>query len=272
MNTHIAVNTITPYKSPRIIPKQYPTFDSIDKFTVENNPFSYVYVDLTYACNMHCHYCYNPVRTLPDLDIDFFKYVCENLPNKVNFRFLGGEPTMYKHLKEACLIAHENGHHVCIVTNGVKFADKTYAQEIKDLGIPTLVSCLSMNGGRNRDDWYAEIDNAHCSKIKVQALENLIDAGFRSLGIAAIVIRNFNEGIIKELHDIATLYPNQIRNIHYRTAGDVGRWNTKFGQPYTATELQEVVTGIIPEAARPLKWLRDGVNPTHIDWFPRKIL
>ena len=50
----------------------------------------------------------------------------------------------------------------------------------------------------------------------------------------------------------------------------MGRWNTKFGQPYTATELQEVVTGIIPEAARPLKWLRDGVNPTHIDWFPRK--
>ena len=254
---------IKPYKSPKIKTKQYPTFNNLNVFTVKNNPFSHIYVDLTYACNMQCHYCYNPVRTLSDIDIDFFKYVCENLPNRVQFRFLGGEPTMYKHLKEACLLAYKNGHYVSIISNGINFADKSYAQEIKDLGIPTLVPGLSMNGGRDRDDWYAEIDNAHCSKIKVQALENLINVGFRKIHISAIVIRDFNEGVIKDLYDISKQYP-QIKNIHYRTAGDVGRWNEKFGKPYTAAELQEVIASIIPEAVSPIKWIRDGFNPSNI--------
>lgn len=264
MDINVAVKSIKPYKSPRIIPKQYPTLNNLDTFTIKNNPYSYIYIDLTYACNMHCHYCYNPVRTLPDIDLDYFKYVCENLPRKVQLRLLGGEPTMYEHLEEACQIAHKNGHFVSIITNGIKFVDKAYAQSIKDLGIPTLVPGLTMNGGRDRDDWYAEIDNAHCSDLKVKALENIIDVGFRKIYLAAIVIRDFNEGIIKELYDISREHPKQIKNIHYRTAGNVGRWNEKFGQPYTATELQEVVADIIPGAAQPIKWIRDGINPSTI--------
>ena len=35
---------------------------------------------------------------------------------------------------------------------------------------------------------------------------------------------------IKELYDISREHPKQIKNIHYRTAGNVGRWNEKFEQ------------------------------------------
>jgi len=277
------IKNIEHLRAPKIVTKEYPTYDKLQTYDIKDNPFPYIYIDLTYKCNMNCHYCYMPVRTLPDLDLDYFKYVCENLPklkhhkrrqNKIRwitrylFRFLGGEPTMYKHFKEACQIAHENGHYVSIITNGIKFADKAYAQEIKDYGINALAPAISMNGGRYRDDWYAEIDNAHCAKIKFQALKNMIDVGFKRIAITAIVIRDFNEGIIKELYDISRLYPKQIKNIHYRTAGNVGRWNKKFGKPYTATELQEVVASIIPGADKPKKWILDGKTPAGVRGKP----
>ena len=57
-----------------------PVFTDIPTYSIKENPYSYIYVDMTYDCNMECNFCYNPIRHYDDLDIDYFKDVCQQLP------------------------------------------------------------------------------------------------------------------------------------------------------------------------------------------------
>ena len=65
------------------------------EYPVEENPFESLGVDLTYRCNMSCTYCYNPIRSLADMDLSYFEEVCRRLPGCVPFKFLGGKPTLH---------------------------------------------------------------------------------------------------------------------------------------------------------------------------------
>ena len=111
--------------------KKYPEIKTRIEFDIENNPYDTIYVDLTYRCNMTCQFCYNPIRTLPDLDLNYFEDVCKKLPNKVLFRLLGGEPTLHKQFFEFIKIAHQYNHLVSIVTNGLKFNNKQFVSDFK---------------------------------------------------------------------------------------------------------------------------------------------
>ena len=64
------------------------------RWHIDNNPFPNLYVDLTERCNMDCNFCYNPERSKVDLGYDYFAEACTRLPGPVNWRFLGGEPTL----------------------------------------------------------------------------------------------------------------------------------------------------------------------------------
>ena len=70
------------------------------KYEPENNPFKNVYCDIVHRCNMECANCYLPNRDLPDIPkillIDFFQRV----KKPTEFRFIGGEPFMYKRIDE----------------------------------------------------------------------------------------------------------------------------------------------------------------------------
>ena len=49
------------------------------EYPVEENPFLSLGVDLTYRCNMSCTYCYNPIRSLADMELSYFEEVCRRL-------------------------------------------------------------------------------------------------------------------------------------------------------------------------------------------------
>jgi len=83
-----------------ILDDKPPLFHNVPEYDIENNPFSFLYVDMTYDCNMECEFCYNPVRNYSTLYIEWFEDVCARLPHPVNFRLLGGEPTLYPHYIE----------------------------------------------------------------------------------------------------------------------------------------------------------------------------
>ena len=103
---------------------------------LEQNPYMSIYVDLTYACNMSCTFCYNPIRDIPSMELNYFEKACKKLPNRVLWKFLGGEPTLHPRFFEFIKTAYEHGNHVYFSSNGIKYNDKKFLQELKDLNLP----------------------------------------------------------------------------------------------------------------------------------------
>lgn len=250
-----------------------PVFHDLPTYDIENNPFSFLYVDLTFECNMECSFCYNPVRNYKMLDIEWFEDVCARLPRPVAFRLLGGEPTLYPHLGRALDAATKHGHQCAVVTNGLRFASRRWAEEFKVImdRNPTTTISLAFNGGFTNDDWYMQIDGENRREKKLKALHNCLELGYRRMAINAIIVKGVNEGVIDEFYEKALQYPGQITNIRFRTAAKQGRWNEDAFDDehdqtsYTGVELDQVIKKRIPAAARPLKFIRDGYNPSHGD-------
>jgi|TARA_B110000259_G_C14033163_1_gene407728 MoaA/NifB/PqqE/SkfB family radical SAM enzyme len=256
-----------------ILDDKPPLFHNIPEHDIENNPFNFLYVDLTYDCNMECEFCYNPVRTYGMLDIEWFEDVCARLPHPVSFRLLGGEPTLYPHLGRALDACTKYGHQAAVVTNGLRLSSMSFAKKLKVIldRNPTVNVSLSLNGGLYHDDWYVAIDGESRRAKKAKALENMLELGYRRICINAIIVRGLNEGLVQEFYDKALQYPGQITNIRFRTAAKQGRWNDEIDAfdedehdqtSYTGLELDNYIKTIIPEANKPLKIIRDGYNPS----------
>jgi hypothetical protein len=178
-------------------------------------------------------------------------------------------------LHKAIEIGTKYGHQLAIVTNGIKLANKNFTKDLKrtidNCSNPKLVNLsISLNGGFERDDWYETIDHdiSHRKK-KVQGFENAVEAGFKRLCINAIIVKNLNEGVVKEFYDKATSLPSgTVSNIRFRCAAKQGRYvedlyeNEDDHTSYTGVELNNYIKTIIPEANDPIKWIRDGIHPS----------
>ncbi len=196
-------------------------------------PFETVIVDVTHRCNMGCHNCYIPNRTIPDLDAGWLKEIFAQLPAGTFVRLVGAEPTMRDDLPELISSLRGFGHHPVILTNGLKFTDRNYIRELRRAGLQLVY--LSLNGGFD-DELYAAIDGMRCAARKKQAFDNLkAEHIFTSLGM--IVVRGVNE------HEVATLWQaaqraRNVREFHLRSIGAIGRFMK--AEPLSLDELQRV--------------------------------
>lgn len=258
-----------------LLPNRPPIFHNVPNYELEKNPFSFLYLDMTYKCNMECGFCDTPIRHYQDMPIEVFEELCQRLPRPVNMRFVGAEPTLYPKLREAIEIGTRYGHQLAIVTNGIRLSNKNFVKDLKrtidNCANPKLVNLsISLNGGFEHDEWYEKIDHdiSHRRK-KVQGFENVIDAGFKRLCINAIIVKNLNEGVVKQFYDKAISLPDGvITNIRFRCAAKQGRYvEDLYESPdqhtsYTGVELNNYIKSVIPEANNPIHWIRDGVNPS----------
>ena len=208
------------------------------EYPVEENPFMSLGVDLTYRCNMSCTYCYNPMRSLADMDLSYFEEVCRRLPRCVQFKFLGGEPTLHPDFMGFVRAARRRKHEVTILSNGRRYTDPDFVKALADLDARFILG-LSLDGGSSRDDVYYQINNEHCLGWKMEALETLDQCFTGRVEISAIIVRGLNEDVVPELLALADRYPRIVRYIHFRTAAKAGRWGET--APYTLEELREVV-------------------------------
>jgi molybdenum cofactor biosynthesis enzyme MoaA len=205
---------------------------------VEENPFESLGVDLTYRCNMSCTFCYNPLRSLADMELSYFEEVCRRLPRYVHFKFLGGEPTLHPDLLGFIRAARSRRHEVTILSNGRRFTDPDFVRALADLDARFILG-LSLDGGASRDDVYSRINNERCLRWKMQALETL-DRHFPGrVEISAIIVRGLNEDVVPQLLELAERHRRIVRYIHFRTAAKAGRWDETI--PYTLEELREIV-------------------------------
>ncbi len=223
---------------PRDVRVHMPHVPCLMEYPVEENPFVSLGVDLTYRCNMSCTYCYNPLRSLADMDLSYFEEVCRRLPQCVHFKFLGGEPTLHPDFMGFIRAARVRKHEVTVLSNGRRYTDPDFVKALADLDARFILG-LSLDGGSSRDDVYQQINNEHCLHWKMQALETL-DQHFQGrVEISAIIVRGLNEAVVAELLALADSHPGIVRYIHFRTVAKAGRWDET--APYTLEELKEIV-------------------------------
>lgn len=231
-----------------------PSVQCNEEYSVDNNPYENIYVDLTYRCNMACNYCYNPLRDAKDLDLSYFEEVCKRLPFPVCIRFLGGEPALHPRFFDFITTARRWGHHVFFSSNGMVYLDEIFVKELKRLKV-TYVPGLTMDGGYSGREIYKVMNGGDYLDKKLQALSNLAKHDIRRVIISAIITRDVNESTIPELIELAGKYKKVVRYIHFRTAAQTGRWvNTK---PYTLSELKELVRPHFTAAAFQPKCIRE---------------
>jgi molybdenum cofactor biosynthesis enzyme MoaA len=210
------------------------------EYPVEENPFVSLGVDLTYRCNMNCTYCYNPIRSFADMDLSYFEEVCRRLPRYVQFKFLGGEPTLHPDLMGFVRAARRRKHEVTILSNGRRCTDPAFVKALANLNLDArFILGLSLDGGASRDDVYYQINNEHCLHWKMEALETLDKYFSGRVELSAIIVRGLNEDVVPELLQLAGRYHRIVRYIHFRSAAEVGRWAKT--APYTLEELKEIV-------------------------------
>jgi molybdenum cofactor biosynthesis enzyme MoaA len=219
-------------------PITYLTYDPADC------PFETVIVDVTHRCNMGCHNCYIPNRTIPDLDAQWLKGIFAQLPRGTFVRLVGAEPTMREDLPDLIRSLRSFDLHPVLVTNGLKLAERTFVRELRRAGLQ--VAALSLNGVFD-DDLYQAIDSMRCAERKGQAFANL-QAEHIFTAIGMIVVREVNEHAVAALWQAAQGARN-VREVHLRSVGAIGRYLKH--TPLTLAELRTVfsqATGIAEES------------------------
>jgi uncharacterized radical SAM superfamily Fe-S cluster-containing enzyme len=146
---------------------------TVNSWMPEHNPFKVVIADITHKCNMECKNCYIPNRDIGDMDLNKLVDFVKRLPNRVELRLIGAEPTMRDELPDLIhRLTSETPHRIILLSNGLKFSSRNYTNTIKQAGLKYLY--LSMNGLDN-DNWYQQIDGMPCAKNKLMALDNALE-------------------------------------------------------------------------------------------------
>ena len=222
------------------------------EYTVDNNPYKNLYVDLTMRCDMDCNYCYNPLRSRSDLSVEHFEEVCRRLPLPVDFKLLGGEPTMHPRFFDFIRIARQYDHSVFFASNGLRYTNPSFMRKLQAVDV-NFVAGLSMDGGTTNDGFYEVMNNRRCLDKKMQAMHNLHEYAIKRVALSAIVVRDYNEQVIGELIGLADRYPDCVRYIHFRSAAKTGRWAET--EPYSQHELREAMAPHID----PQKLVQEGI-------------
>ncbi len=203
----------------------------------EENPFKVVIADITHKCNMECNNCYIPNREFPDMDTDMLVDFAKRLPNRVELRLIGAEPTMNDDLPNIIRrLTTETPHRVILLTNGLKFASKKYAKSLRDAGLKYLY--ISMNGLDN-DDWYTKIDGLACAKNKIKALKNAVDLGF-SIDIGCILVKGINESAVDRILPVLKNAGMTSGVIRFKNVGQVGRYQLESDQNLSIDEISKM--------------------------------
>ena len=199
----------------------------------ENNHFHILTTDITHKCNMSCHNCYLPNRTIPDMDKNKLIELLKKLPSKCEIRLIGAEPTLRKDLPDIIVQIRKIGHIPTLVTNGLKFAKWNYAKLIKSAGLHFVT--ISLNGGDD-NNLYKKIDNMYCAKEKMKALENLAILNFM-INTSTIIVKGLNERIPKILYKKLNDLNVRKAVMRFRNVGQLGRYMTQKKDTYSYNEL-----------------------------------
>ncbi len=175
-----------------------------------------VFIETTNRCNMNCPICITNVPAMGfkfEPRMEFFDRVfkhCSQLPHPPSIQLFGGEPTVREDLFDIIKLAHSYGLIVRMATNGLRIADKAYAQKVIDSGVTVLIAFDGF-----KKEMYSELRaHPHAMELKLKALENLSGHKNGKVVLMSVIDKEINGDEIPEFLKFCVNKPH-IRGIYF---------------------------------------------------------
>lgn len=186
-------------------------------------------IDVTNRCNLTCPVCFANAAAAGYVYEPTQEQVTGMLENlratkpvpATALQFSGGEPTIRNDLFDLIRKAKELGfRHVEVNTNGVRISKSTdYAKELKSAGVSTIY--LQFDG--LTPDVYKFIRGLDLLETKMNAIENLRQAGFDSVVLVVTLVKGVNDQQLGDIIDFAAKNFDVVRCVNVQPVSLCGR-------------------------------------------------
>ena len=190
-------------------------------------------IDVTNRCNLRCPICFahaGAAGYLYEPSKEQISGMLENLRSNrpitpPALQFSGGEPTVREDLPDLIRMAKDLGFdHLEVNSNGIKMAESVeYCRTLKEAGVSTVY--LQFDGVKPEP--YIIARGFDLLPIKIRALKNLKEAGFKSVVLVPVLVGGVNEDQVGDIIRFAIDNKDVIRGINFQPVSITGRINRK---------------------------------------------
>lgn len=175
--------------------------------------FNQVLFEVTDRCQLSCPHCYHlPDNKVTDRPLDLVINQVNSFPTDSMPMFAGAEATLRQDFIKLCGSVFSNGFkEFSLISNGIKFADKTFTKECFDAGLKQL--CFGLN--------HPSYQGAKIHAKQLVGLRNLLDCGY-DLGYVGYTIESLDD-VEDILTEIVSINNHKINHYRIRCGSFIGR-------------------------------------------------
>jgi len=220
-------------------------------------------VDLTNRCNLRCPICFAnsaAVGYVCELSRQQVRDIIQNVLDKSVCRgpcvqFSGGEPTVHPEFIDIVRDTRQFGYaQIQAASNGLRFAQEPdFVQACAEAGLNQVY--LQFDG--LNDEVYKKSRGRPLTELKLQAVENIYNAGMRTTLVPTIV-KGFNDDQVGPILQFAVDNIDKISAVSWQPVAFTGRidYSERMNQRYTLADL-----------ARDIEE-QTGMMNMYRDWYP----
>ena len=184
-------------------------------------------IDLSNRCNLTCPVCFasaNQAGYLTEPGYDVIVELLQTLRNQHPYpataiQFTGGEPTLHPDFHRLVRKSIEMGFsHVQIATNGLKIAEREFAERAAEAGLHTLY--LQFDGLDDED--YRRLRGQPLLETKLRAIENCRATGMK-VCLVPTIVKTVNDDQVPKIFRFAAENADVISAISYQPVSFSGR-------------------------------------------------
>lgn len=175
--------------------------------------FNQILFESTDRCQLNCPHCYHlPDNKTQDRPIEDILKQLDQFPRNYNPMLAGAEATLRPDFVELCQeINKMKFNRFEVLTNGLRFADEAFAENVKNTGLFEL--CLGLN--------HPSYQGEKIHQKQLRALGNVLDLGYE-LGYVGYTLQSFDE-LPFILDEIQRIHHPRIHHYRIRCGAFIGR-------------------------------------------------
>lgn len=184
-------------------------------------------IDLTNRCNLKCPICFASANAADfvaeptyDMVVEMLQALRDQQPHPATaIQFTGGEPTLHPEFHRLVKKANQLGFsHVQAATNGLKIADRDFAERAADAGLHTLY--LQFDG--LDDAQYRTLRGRPLLDVKMRVIENCRATGMK-ICLVPTIVKNVNDHQVAQIFKFALQHTDVVSAISYQPVAFTGR-------------------------------------------------
>jgi hypothetical protein len=211
--------------------------------------FNQVLFEASDRCQLECPHCYHlPDNKIQDRSIQDILEQLKQFPRDSAPMLAGAEATLRPDFVDLCReISNLDFAKFELLTNGLRFANKEFAQDCYDAGLGSI--CLGLNHPSYQGD------KIHAKQLA--SLTNLIDVGF-PIGYVGYTIESYDH-LAFILDEIKAIHHPQINHYRIRCGSFIGRSSDQ-----TRSYLSNLVKQIKHLTGNQIETYLSDDNPYHV--------